>query len=314
MIPTLSIVVPCYNEEETLPLTAKVLESKIKALIASGVITEKSRVTFVNDGSKDNTWQIIKKLHGNSKYIDGLSVSRNRGHQNALLAGLLTAYREADAIVSIDADLQDDVDAIDKMIEKFIAGADVVYGVRGNRETDTFFKRFTAQSFYKLINALGGECVYNHADYRLMSQRAVAALAEFKEVNLFLRGLVPLIGFKSDVVYYARKPRLAGESKYPFKKMLSFALDGITSLSIKPMRLILWAGFICVISSLAMLGYFVYRYFAGKTVTGWASLAVSIWFLGGVQMLSLGIIGYYVGKTYMETKERPRYIVDEYLH
>lgn len=310
----LSIVVPCYNEEESLPKTAQSLTDKMKSLIEKGLATEKSRITFVNDGSKDNTWKVISEWHEKSVYIDGISLSRNRGHQNALLAGLLTTYSTSDAVITIDADLQEDVNAIDEMIERFQEGADVVYGVRNSRTADSFVKKFTGEAFYKVFTALGGHYVYNHADYRLMSRRAVAALAEFKEVNLFLRGLVPLVGFKSDIVRYEQFERQYGVSKYPFKKMVAFALDGITSLSIKPMQIIFGIGLACVIVSLAMLVYFLYDYIMGNTVAGYATLAVSIWFLGGVQMLSLGVIGYYVGKTYMETKGRPRFIIDEYIH
>lgn len=309
----LSIVVPCYNEEESLPKTAQALIDKMKGLIEKGLATGESRITFVNDGSKDNTWQVIRKWHEKSGYIDGISLSRNRGHQNALLAGLLTTYSTSDAVITIDADLQEDINAIDEMIAKFQAGADVVYGVRNKRTADSLFKRFTGEAFYKLFTALGAHYVYNHADYRLMSRRAVEALAKFKEVNLFLRGLVPLIGFKSDVVHYEQFERQYGVSKYPFKRMMAFALDGITSLSIKPMQIIFGAGIACMMVSLFMSAYFLYDYFRGNTVPGWATLVVSIWFLGGMQMASLGIIGYYVGKTYLETKERPRYIIESYL-
>lgn len=306
-------VIPCYNEEEVLPETSARLLAKYKDLIARNVIDSSSRILFVNDGSKDHTWQMILDLHRQNPIFTGLTLSRNRGHQNALLAGLLTAGEAADAVISMDADLQDDIGAIDGMIEKYKAGADIVYGVRSSRKTDSFFKRFTAESFYRLMTRMGADTVYNHADYRLMSRRAIRSLAEYKEVNLFLRGIVPMLGYKTDVVYYERAERFAGTSKYPLKKMLSFAIDGITSLSIKPIRLITGLGISIFFLSFVMLIYSVVRYFMGETVSGWPSLIVSVWAIGGLILLSIGIIGEYIGKIYLETKERPRYHIERYL-
>ncbi len=310
---TLFLVLPCYNEEAVLPSTAQKLREKMHSLIGSGKISPSSRVVFVNDGSNDRTWEIIERLHANDKLFRGIALSRNRGHQNALLAGLFTVKDECDAAITMDADLQDDVDAVDAMLEKFEEGNDIVYGVRSSRETDTFFKRATARGFYRLMNALGAETVDNHADFRLMSARAIEALSEYKEVNLFLRGLVPLVGFQSDCVYYERKERAAGETKYPLKKMLAFAFEGITSFSVKPIRLIALLGALIFLSSIVMLIYSLIRHLSGHTVSGWTSLAVSIWALGGIQLFSLGVIGEYVGKVYLETKRRPRYIIDKYL-
>ena len=310
----LYVVIPCYNEQEVLRETAKRLRDKFSALIDAGKISVQSRIVFVNDGSKDSTWQIIRDLHAADKIFSGINLSRNRGHQNALLAGLMTVKDCADMVISMDADLQDDINALDEMIDKFNDGFDIVYGVRSKRETDTFFKRFTAESFYKLIKFLGGDIINNHADYRLMSKRALDGLAEFGEVNLFLRGLVPMIGYPSAVVYYERAERFAGESKYPLKKMLFFALQGITSLTVKPIRLIMILGFaMCSISLLVIL-WTLYEYFFGDTVRGWTSMLASLWFIGGLILLSIGVVGEYVGKIYLETKRRPRFIVSEFLN
>lgn len=309
----LYIVVPCYNEEEVLPETSKRLRAKLEQLISAGKIDPDSRVLFVNDGSKDRTWEIIAQLHEQSPLFCGVDLTRNRGHQNALLAGLMTAKDQADAVISMDADLQDDVDAVDAMVDKFLEGVDIVYGVRSSRKTDTFFKRTTAEGFYRVMNAMGAETVFNHADYRLMSRRALEGLAEFKEVNLFLRGIVPMIGYRTDVVEYERGERFAGESKYPLKKMLSFAMEGITSLSVKPLRLITGLGFLIFMVSIVMIIYNIARWVGGHTVTGWASLACSLWAIGGLILLALGIIGEYIGKIYMETKGRPRFLIRQVL-
>ena len=311
---TLYVVVPCYKEEEVLPETAKRLKAKLTALIAQGKISPRSRILFVNDGSKDRTWPIIEELHAQDRIFSGVNLSRNRGHQNALLAGLMTAVQHADLMVSMDADLQDDIDAMDKMIDAYHEGYDVVYGVRASRKTDSFFKRFTAESFYKLMKAMGVDIVFNHADYRLMSRRAVEGLADFREVNLFLRGIVPQIGYAWTTVEYDRAKRFAGESKYPLKKMLSFAFDGITSFSVKPMRLILVLGAVIFVLSLLMLLWALVEWVSGKTVSGWASLICSIWMIGGIQLLALGVIGEYIGKVYSETKARPRYIIERVLN
>lgn len=313
MADILYIVVPCYNEEEVLPETAGRLKAKLLSLIESEKIDNKSRIMFVNDGSKDKTWQIIEELHKNDKIFTGINLSRNRGHQNALLAGLMTAKEKADAVVSMDADLQDDINAVDEMIADYYNGSDIVYGVRSERKTDSFFKKATAEGFYRIMNFLGAETVFNHADYRLMSKRAIEALSSFKEKNLFLRGMVPLIGFKSSTVYYERAERFAGESKYPFKKMLSFALEGITSLSSKPIRYITIIGFLIFIVSLIMIAYFIYRWAIGATVLGWPSVICSVWAIGGLIMLSLGVIGEYIGKIYLETKDRPSFIIEKDL-
>ena len=308
------LVVPCYNEEDVLRETASRLKEKMQGLISNKVISDKSRITFIDDGSKDKTWSIIEELNSNDKIFSGVKLSRNRGHQNALLAGLMTVKDYCDAAISLDADLQDDINVIDKFIEKFNYGCDVVYGVRSERKTDTVFKRTTAQGFYKIMKGLGVDIVYNHADYRLMSKRALDSLQDFKEVNLFLRGLVPLIGYKSDIVLYERNERFAGESKYPLKKMLSFAFEGITSFSVKPIRLILIVGILMFISSLAALLYFLIIWMAGKTVEGWTTVVASIWMLGGIQLLCLGVIGEYIGKIYIETKQRPKYIIDKFIN
>ncbi len=310
---TLYIVVPCYNEEEVLPETARRLADKLRTLMRGGKIGPGSRVLFVNDGSKDRTWDVISRLHREDPLLCGADLSRNRGHQNALLAGLMTAKDRSDMAISMDADLQDDVDAVDAMVDKYLAGADIVYGVRSSRKTDTFFKRTTAEAFYRMMDLLGAETVFNHADYRLMSRRALEGLAQFKEVNLFLRGIVPMIGYPTDTVEYERGERFAGESKYPLKKMLSFALEGVTSLSVKPLRMITGLGFLVFLVSLAMIGYNVVRWATGNTVTGWASLACSVWLIGGLILLSLGVIGEYVGKLYLESKGRPRFLIREVL-
>lgn len=311
--PVLYMVIPCYNEEEVLPETAKRLKAKMTSLTERGLISPESRVLFVNDGSKDDTWQLIRGLHREDTLFSGLSLSRNRGHQNALLAGLMYAKDHCDMAISMDADLQDDIDAIDEMTAKYHEGCDVVYGVRNNRDTDTAFKRQTALMFYRLMTFCGAATVPNHADFRLMSRRALNGLAEFREVNLFLRGLVPMVGYKSDKVYYKRGARFAGESKYPFKKMLDFAIDGITSLSVRPLRMITNTGLLVFAVSIVLLIWSIVRKLTGSTVAGWSSLMVSIWALGGLLILSIGIVGEYVGKIYLEAKGRPRFLVDEIL-
>ena len=309
----LYVVIPCYNEEEVLPETSKRLKEKMSSLIESGSISSDSRVCFVNDGSKDKTWELIKQLHDEDKLFSGINLSRNRGHQNALLAGLMTAMENADMIISMDADLQDDINAMDEMIKKYNEGIDVVYGVRSSRAKDTFFKRFTAEAFYKLMAKMGVKTVFNHADYRLLSKRALEGLSGFKEVNLFLRGIVPMVGYKSDVVYYERGERFAGESKYPLSKMLSFAVEGITSLSVKPIRYITGLGFFVFLFSIVILIYSFIRHYMGETIQGWTTLMVSIWAIGGLILFSLGVVGEYVGKIYLETKGRPRFIIEEFL-
>ena len=309
----LYIVVPCFNEEEVLPETARRLGDKLRALMNAGKISPQSRVLFVNDGSGDQTWAVITRLHRDNPLLCGLDLSRNRGHQNALLAGLMAARGRADMAISMDADLQDDVDAAGAMVDKYLAGADIVYGVRYSRKTDTFFKRTTAEAFYRLMDRLGAETVFNHADYRLMSRRALDGLAQFQEVNLFLRGIVPMIGYPTDTVEYERGERFAGQSKYPLKKMLSFALEGVTSLSVRPLRMITGLGFLVFLISLIMIVYNVVRWATGNTVAGWASLACSVWFIGGLILLSLGVIGEYLGKLYLESKDRPRFLIQEEL-
>jgi len=312
---TLYIVVPCYKEQEVLPETSKRLKEKVLQLRAQGKISDKSRIMFVNDGSSDNTWPMIAQLHEQeSDMFSGVNLSRNRGHQNALLAGLMTAVNYADMIISMDADLQDDINAVDGMVDAYHEGFEVVYGVRSKRDTDTFFKRFTAEGFYKVMLALGVNIVYNHADYRLMSRRAVEGLAQFKEVNLFLRGIVPQIGYKWTTVTYERAERFAGESKYPLKKMLAFAADGITSFSVKPIRLVLLVGVIVFLVSIAMLAYALVSKLMGHTSAGWTSLMGSIWLIGGIQLLSLGVVGEYIGKIYNETKRRPRFIIESVIN
>ena len=309
----LYLVIPCYNEEEVLPETSKQLRAKMETLMAAGKISKESRIVFVNDGSKDRTWEIIESLHKENPLFQGIKLSRNKGHQNALLAGLMTVKEHCDMAISMDADLQDDIDAIDGMLEKYAEGCDIVYGVRNARDTDTAFKRKTAEGYYKVMGLLGADIVYNHADYRLMSKRALDGLEQFKEVNLFLRGVVPMIGYKSDKVYYARKERFGGESKYPLKKMLAFAWEGLTSLSVKPIRMIMTLGSVIFLVSIAMLIYSLVRHAMGATMVGWTSTVVSIWAIGGLQLLAIGIIGEYIGKVYLETKQRPKFIVEEYL-
>ena len=309
----LYLVIPCYNEEEVLPETSKRLTAKLGAMIEMGFISQDSKIVFVNDGSKDRTWQLIRQYHEENPMIQGINLSRNKGHQNALLAGLMTVKEYCDMAISMDADLQDDVDAIDQFVEKYYDGCEVVYGVRSERKTDSLFKRVSAQGFYKLMLHMGVEIVYNHADYRLMSRRALDEMEGFKEVNLFLRGIVPLIGFQSGVVTYERHERFAGESKYPLKKMLNFAFDGITSFSVKPIRMVTTLGIIIFAISILMLIYFLITWCIGWTVPGWTSIVVSVWAIGGLQLLAIGIIGEYIGKIYMETKARPKFIVQEYL-
>ncbi len=311
MQPVLYIVIPCYNEEKVLPITAPMFLKKIQELSAAGKISQDSRVLFVNDGSKDNTWNIIKDLSKADPHYIGICQSRNRGHQNAVLAGLMEAKDKCDITISIDCDGQDDINAMDAMVDAYLDGCEVVYGVRSKRDTDTFFKRFTAEGFYKLMNWMGAEVVFNHADYRLISSRVLQEFANFKEVNIFLRGMIPLVGFKSTSVYYERAERIAGESHYPLKKMLALAFDGITSLSVKPIRMI--TGFGVTVSILSFLGvlWALISQLTGSTVSGWASTMCVICFMGGVQLVCLGVIGEYVGKIYMETKRRPRYIISE---
>ncbi len=313
MNPTVYFVIPCYNEQEVLEETVKRLTAKMDSMRERGLANEKSRILLVNDGSKDKTWEIITRLHGENRCVEGVKLAHNRGHQNALFCGLMTAMPLCDCAISLDADLQDDVDALDKFVEKFLEGCDVVYGVRNKRETDTWFKRTTAEGYYKVLHLLGVDVVFNHADYRLMSRRALEALSEYREVNLFLRGIVPLIGYKSDYVYYDRHERFAGESKYPLKKMIALALDGITSFSVKPLKLISNFGIIVSVLSVFGLLYALISYFAGVAVSGWTAIVCSIWLLGGLQMLCLGVVGGYVGKIYSEVKARPRYRVEEFL-
>lgn len=310
----LYIVIPCYNEEAVLHETAKRLKEKLLKLIDNGKISAKSRIVFVNDGSKDRTWEIIEELHTDDNIYSGIKLSRNRGHQNALLSGLMTVKEYADMVISMDADLQDDIDVVDKFIDEYYKGNDVVYGVRNSRATDTFFKRTTAEGFYKVMKMFGVDIVFNHADYRLMSKRALYELEKYKEVNLFLRGIVPLIGFNSSVVEYERHERFAGESKYPLKKMLSFAFDGITSFSTKLIRMVLWTGAIIFLLSIVIFAYGIIRKITGNTVAGWTFIVCSIWMLGGIQLLCLGIIGEYIGKIYSETKARPRFIIDKFIN
>lgn len=307
----LAIVVPCFNEQEVLPLTFRCLSDQLNGLIAQQKISADSVIIYVDDGSRDNTWALIEQESAVSQNVYGVKLSANCGHQNALMAGLMVAKDIADMAVSIDADLQDDVAAIEKMVDCYNDGADIVYGVRSSRQTDTGFKRTTAQGFYKLMHFMGAKTVYNHADFRLMSKRALDALSQYGERNMFLRGIVPLLGFKEATVEYERAKRAAGESKYPLKKMLSFAFNGITSFSVKPINMILGLGAVIVLLSLAAFVYTLIAYFAGRAVEGWASLMISIWFLGGVQLLCIGLVGMYTGKIYVETKHRPRYIVEK---
>lgn len=309
----LYLAIPCYNEEEVLRDSAGKLLNKYDNMMAEGKITSDSKIVFIDDGSKDKTWSIIKELHNENPVFQGIKLSRNRGHQNALLCGLMTLKGKADAVISIDADLQDDINTFDEMVQKYEEGCDVVYGVRSKRETDTFFKRFTAEAFYKILNKMGAKVIFNHADFRLMSKRALEAFSLYKETNIFLRGMVPLIGYKSDIVTYERSERLAGESKYPLKKMLALAWEGITSLSIQPIRMITWLGAIVFAISIIMIIYSLVSFFVGAATTGWASTLCSIWAIGGLQLLAIGIIGEYIGKIYLETKQRPRFIVEEFL-
>ena len=310
-IPTVYLVIPCYNEEEVLPETVKRLTEKLQKMQQAGLAGTKSRMLFVDDGSKDRTWSLISAFSDQNLLVCGLKLAHNRGHQNALLAGLMEAKARADCAISLDADLQDDIEVLDEFVQKFREGCDVVYGVRKKRETDSFFKRTTAQGFYRVMRLLGVETVYNHADYRLMSQRALDALSEYREVNLFLRGIVPLIGYRSDYVFYDRHERFAGESKYPLKKMISFALDGITSFSVKPLKIISNLGILLSVLSVGGLIYALISYFTGNAVAGWTATISSIWLLGGIQLLCIGVVGGYVGKIYSEVKARPRYRIEQ---
>ena len=309
--PRLYIVIPCYNEEAVLPITAPLFRDKLLSLSSQGKISPDSRVLFVNDGSKDSTWNLICRLAKEDEHYEGICLSRNRGHQNALLAGLMEAKDKCDITISIDCDGQDDINAMDEMVDEYLSGAEIVYGVRSKRETDTFFKRFTAESFYKLMKWMGADTVFNHADYRLVSSRALKEFSNFREVNIFLRGMFPLVGFKSTCVYYERHERIAGESHYPLKKMLALAFDGITSLSIRPIRIITGLGVFISLVAFALIVYALVSYFTGNVVSGWASSLIVTCFLGGIQLISLGVIGEYVGKIYMETKARPRFIISE---
>jgi len=309
----LYVVIPCYNEEEVLPYTIKELNKKIKKLIDNNKISNKSKILFIDDGSKDNTWEIIEKTHNKNNLISGIKLSHNRGHQNALLAGLLTSKEYADITISMDADLQDDINVIDKMLEEYNKGSEIVYGVRSSRKKDSKFKRITAELFYKLMKFMGADIIFNHADCRLMSKMTLESLDKYSEVNLFLRGIIPEIGYKSSIAYYERNERKAGKSKYPLKKMLSFAIDGITSFSIKPLRLITFLGFIMSFISIIILIYSLIVKILGNAVSGWTFIVCSIWLVSGIQMLSLGIIGEYIGKIYKETKHRPKYIIEKKL-
>ena len=309
--PVLYIVIPCYNEQEVLPITAPMFLNKLHELAGKKLVSENSRIMFVNDGSSDGTWDIIRALAASDEHYIGISQSRNRGHQNAVLAGLMEAKDRCDISISIDCDGQDDINAMDDMVRAYLDGCDIVYGVRNDRETDSLFKRTTAQGFYKFLSAMGADIVYNHADYRLISARALHELAKFKEVNLFLRGMVPLVGFKSTSVEYKRAERIAGKSKYPLRKMLALAGDGITSLSIKPLRLIMSFGVIVALLSFVGVIWAIVSALAGRAVAGWASMTCIICFVSGVQLICMGIIGEYIGKIYMETKHRPRYIISE---
>lgn len=311
--PSLTIVVPCYNEEEVFPTTLRQLKNTVTRLIKEGYVDRNSKILFVDDGSRDSTWDLIKKAYTEDSMVNGLKLSRNFGHQRALMAGLEEASRYSDCVISIDADLQDDISVIKEFVIKYLEGYDVVYGVRKRRETDSFFKRTTAQMFYRLMEKMGLPLVYNHADYRLLSRRALNALLQYKEANLFLRGIVPLLGFKSAKVYYDRKERAAGESKYPLPKMLALALDGITSFSVKPIRLITAIGFISSLISFLAAVYVLVQKFSADPVGGWASIMISLWFIGGLLLISIGLIGEYVGKIYEEVKGRPRYILEERL-
>ena len=311
--PILYIVIPCYNEQEALPITARRMTELLDDMAGKKLIAPDSRVTLVDDGSKDDTWKVISSLHEADGRFEGVKLAHNAGHMNALWAGMTMVVDKCDCLVTIDADLQDDVNAIYGFLEKYAAGADIVYGVRDNRDTDTAFKRVTAQGFYKVMDKLGVETVYNHAEYRLMSRRAVQALLSFGEVNMFLRGMVPLLGFNTEKVYYSRGERVAGETKYPLKKMIAFAIEGITSFSNKPIRFVTYAGIVAALLGLVMAIYTLVSFCTGHTVAGWASMMMSIWLLGGIQLIALGLIGEYIGKIYMETKRRPKFILEEYL-
>ncbi|MDD3174749.1 MAG: glycosyltransferase family 2 protein [Herbinix sp.] len=310
----LYIVIPCFNEQEVLPETSVQLKKKIETLISTGKIHQNSRIVLVNDGSNDSTWDIISNLYVKDKLFCGISLSNNRGHQNALMAGILTAKEYADMVITMDSDLQDDINAIDEMIDKYLEGCDIVYGVRNLRKKDSFFKRVSAETFYRLMNLLGVRTVFNHADYRLMSKRTIEGLEQFGEVNLFLRGIIPMIGYRTDTVTYERGKRYAGVSKYTLKKMLTFAFEGITSFSVKPIRMISALGIAIFTFSIVMLIYIFTRYLTGHTIVGWASVAVSVWAIGGLVLLSLGVVGEYIGKIYLETKKRPRYFIESFLH
>ncbi len=312
--PVLYIVIPCYNEEEALPITSEKLIALTDDMMKRNLIDAKSRITLVDDGSRDRTWQVISDLCKRDKRFEGVKLAHNAGHMNALWAGMTMAAKKCDCVITIDADLQDDVNAMYGFLEKYSEGADVVSGVRSSRKKDTFFKRTTAQGFYRLMNRMGVEMVYNHADYRLLSRRALEALLSFGEVNMFLRGMVPMLGFKTAIVEYERGERVAGESKYPLKKMIAFAMEGITSLSNKPIRLVTFAGLICGLLGVVMAIYVLVSLCRGHSVAGWASIMMSIWLLGGMQLVALGLIGEYVGKIYMETKRRPKFILEEYIH
>lgn len=311
MSKVLYVIVPCYNEEEVLPSTADALMTQLREMVGCGTISDESKILFVDDGSSDTTWSIITKLTKENKNIEGIKLSHNQGHQNALYAGMMYVKNKCHCMISVDADLQDDITVFQAFMNKFNEGCDIVYGVRSERRKDSFFKRVTAQGFYRFMNLMGAETIYNHADYRLMSRRALEALSEYKEVNLFLRGVVPLIGFKSDTVMYARKERAAGKTKYPLKKMVNFALDGITSFSVKPIRLISALGVICSLLSIGGLLYALLSYFFGYTVPGWTAITCSIWLLGGIQLLSIGVLGEYISKIFSEVKHRPKYFIEE---
>ncbi len=313
-MPTVYFVIPCYNEEEVLPETKKRLLEKLERMMGDGLADENSRILFVDDGSKDKTWELISRYHEENRLISGVKLAHNRGHQNALLAGLMTAKEYADCAISLDADLQDDIEVLDQFVRKYEEGCEVVYGVRNKRETDTFFKRFTAESFYRVMQKLGVDVVFNHADYRLMGKRALDALSDYREINLFLRGIVPLIGFRSDYVYYDRHERFAGESKYPLKKMIHFALEGITSFSVKPLKLISNLGILISVLSVFGLLYALISYLVGVAVPGWTAIVGSIWLLGGIQLLCIGVVGGYIGKIYSEVKGRPRFLVETLLN
>ena len=312
-IPILYLVIPAFNEEKVLPITTNELTKKISKLIKDKVISKDSKIMYIDDGSRDNTWNIIEDNNQKNKLIVGLKLSRNKGHQNALLAGLLTSKKYADIVISMDADLQDDINVIDKMIKEYNNGSEIVYGVRSSRKKDSFFKKFTAESFYKFMKLMGADIIYNHADCRLMSKKALESLEEYKESNLFLRGIIPQIGYKSSIVYYERNKRVAGESKYPLKKMLKFAMEGITSFSVKPLKIITRIGFMMTLFSIIVLIYSVIRKLMGNTVDGWTFIIVSIYLVSSIQILSLGVIGEYIGKIYSETKNRPRYIIEKEL-